>query len=112
MSFDAAIAHLDQLGALNSAPKKHRGRGDYSPEYKLYLKSPEWEAKRQQALERDNRECRGCGCKKNLQVHHIRYDNLGHEPLNDLTTLCAECHKAVHKVIASRHRCRGRKNAG
>jgi 5-methylcytosine-specific restriction endonuclease McrA len=107
VSFDAAIAALEQAGALDNAPKKYRGKGHYSPEYKLYLKSPEWESKRQQVLSRDGHQCRGCGRTKGLQVHHLRYDNLGHEPLLDLTVLCADCHKAVHKVISSR--CRRKK---
>lgn len=122
MSFDAAIAELDKLGALESTSKKWRGKGHYSPEYKLYLKSPEWEAKRQQVLQRDNHKCRGCGCQRPLQVHHITYANLGHEPLDDLTTFCDSCHAAIHRAIAksrrkggktvpaNRHR-KGKKNA-
>lgn len=102
MSAETLLVELLQIGGLDK-PRK-AGRGKYSPEYKAYLRSPEWDARRRSALDRDGHQCRGCGVKKNLQVHHIRYDNLGREPLEDLTTLCVECHKAVHRTIANRHR--------
>lgn len=103
---------VELLAAGGIAKRKGTGRGNYSPEYKAYLKSPQWEAKRQQVLERDAHQCRGCGVGKGLQVHHIRYDNLGHEPLEDLTTLCTQCHRAVHRVISNRHRKKGRGKRG
>ena len=69
--------------------------------YDLYMKSPEWQAKRKQVLERDQHRCRGCNCHQDeyvLHVHHSRYTYLGDEPLDDLITLCIECHDAVHNI--------------
>lgn len=67
--------------------------------YDEYLKTPEWAAKREQALERDGRHCRLCNTSDNLQVHHRTYLRRGNEDLNDLTTLCKSCHEHFHKKV-------------
>ena len=61
-----------------------------------YLRSPEWEVKRQQILARASNQCELCQKVTNLQVHHIRYTNLFREPLSDLAALCNICHTAIH----------------
>lgn len=66
-------------------------------DHQEYINSPKWKAKRQMVLERDNFRCRKCGTGKNLDVHHITYENIGNEPLDDLVTLCRNCHEEVHK---------------
>ena len=53
---------------------------------------------REHALVRDNYTCQCCG-KKNcrLEVHHIVFRrNGGSDSLENLITLCEDCHKAVH----------------
>ena len=53
---------------------------------------------RHAVLARDNYKCQCCG-KKNcgLQVHHIKFrSNGGSDDLENLITLCEDCHKAVH----------------
>lgn len=64
--------------------------------YEEYLKTPEWAKKREQALERDGYRCRNCNSSEHLHVHHRTYARRGHEDLNDLTTLCRECHEHFH----------------
>lgn len=71
--------------------------------YHDYLKSPEWSQKRQEALHRsggnslDGPKCEACDTRAHsLDVHHLHYRNLGHEPLNDLVVLCRECHDHAH----------------
>ena len=64
----------------------------------VYLHSTTWKKKRQQALNRD-KACTQCGTCSNLQVHHLRYTNLGHEPLSDLITLCDTCHTLRHQSV-------------
>lgn len=66
-------------------------------DHQEYINSPKWKAKRQMVLERDNFRCRKCGTGKNLDVHHITYEHIGNEPLDDLVTLCRNCHENVHK---------------
>ena len=62
--------------------------------YQAYLRSPEWKEKRKELLEEVNHECEDCGSDKNLQVHHLNYDNLGEEELGeDVEVLCRDCHE-------------------
>lgn len=72
---------------------------NYRDVYEKYLQSPEWAAKRDQALERDARRCRACNSPEKLEVHHRTYARLGHEDLNDLTTLCESCHEHFHRKM-------------
>lgn len=52
---------------------------------------------RTQVLTRDGYQCRLCGERSNLHIHHIKYrSELGsHEP-NNLITLCSSDHALVH----------------
>lgn len=62
-----------------------------------YLQSAEWQALRNQVLLRDHHTCCKCGLSpSSLDIHHIRYDHLGKEPLEDLVSLCRKCHQEVH----------------
>ena len=74
--------------------------------YERYMQSAEWAAKRAARLEIDNHRCRTCGHTGEqwpLQVHHVTYERLGNEDVeNDLITLCASCHEAITNVIRSR----------
>lgn len=65
--------------------------------YAAYMKSPEWKKNRYPALVRDGFKCAMCGTAKNLVVHHITYERLGHEDMDDLITLCKDCHAKVHE---------------
>ncbi len=65
--------------------------------YQEYLQTPEWRQKREQVLERDNYCCRVCNSDERLHVHHRTYARRGNEDLEDLTTLCEECHERFHE---------------
>ena len=66
-------------------------------EYEAYLHSSEWQELREQAMKRDGWQCRMCGTGKNLRVHHVNYEHVGTEQeLEDLLTLCDDCHQKVH----------------
>ncbi len=65
--------------------------------YPRYLQTPEWQAIRQMALDRDGHRCVECGSTEQLQVHHKTYARRGHEKRRDLVTLCDRCHKARHR---------------
>jgi 5-methylcytosine-specific restriction endonuclease McrA len=66
--------------------------------YREYLLSPEWREKRKLVLQRDNNICQSCKEKTAEQVHHLTYDNLFKEPLEDLQALCCKCHDKVHDL--------------
>jgi hypothetical protein len=75
-------------------------KGDWWELYNSYLKSEEWKAKREKRLFIDNHECyfhniKNCST-TNLHVHHIHYDNVGNENLEDLVTVCQDCHSEIH----------------
>src|SRR5438105_12217028 len=65
--------------------------------YPEYLKTPEWDEKRESVLDRDDYRCRLCNSDEKLQIHHRTYIRRGNEDLNDLTTLCESCHEHFHK---------------
>jgi len=64
--------------------------------YKEYLTSDAWKAKRKAVLIRDGLRCQLCGHDKNLHVHHITYERIYLEDLEDLITVCQRCHENVH----------------
>ncbi len=66
-------------------------RPDRTSAYISYLKSKAWSAKREQVMERDGYKC--VICKGPAQeVHHKTYENIGKEPLCDLSSVCKPCH--------------------
>lgn len=70
--------------------------------YTAYISSGKWAAKRQQVLARDSNRCQTCLSQDDLEVHHKTYERLGDEALEDLITLCHECHEAITTVIRRR----------
>jgi len=70
--------------------------------YAEQLKSPKWQKKRLEILERDKFTCRICGDKeKELHVHHRIYKkNLKMWEYEDyiLLTLCSDCHESMHSA--------------
>lgn len=67
--------------------------------YREYLNSEKWKMKRTDVLIRDNHLCQECNNKPAIDVHHKTYENLYNEPLEDLISLCRECHTEIHRVL-------------
>lgn len=65
--------------------------------YERYLQSEEWEQLRREVFQRDKYRCRRCGDRNQLHCHHLHYETLYEEELEDLVTMCKDCHKEVHK---------------
>lgn len=63
--------------------------------YAAYLRTDRWQAKRRAVFERCQWRCEaqleGCTGRAD-QVHHLRYTNMGDEPLWDLVGICYSCH--------------------
>lgn len=76
--------------------------------YKRYMRSKEWDRKRELRLEIDGHKCVMCDrpeskCKDGLQIHHVSYRNLGDEDVfNDIVCLCPRCHRMIHKFYKRR----------
>jgi hypothetical protein len=69
--------------------------------YNEYLKTQHWELACCAVLERDENRCADCGGsteEKPLEVHHITYIRRGKEHLEDLMTLCQDCHQERHFI--------------
>ena len=79
-------------------------------QYQKYIKSDEFKTLREKVFERDGNRCVCCGRSREdgaiLNCHHRSYAHLFHEgestedyvALSDLTTICATCHRAIHRV--------------
>ena len=75
--------------------------------YSEKLKSPKWQKKRLEILQRDNFKCRYCNdSETELQVHHLKYNKEPWDANNeDLICLCKDCHfiqegiKAISKKV-------------
>ena len=76
--------------------------------YKAYIRSSEWKEKRKTKLEVCNFkcECEGGCVREAKQVHHLHYDTLGNESMEDLQALCPKCHMSksskVHNFYGNR----------
>lgn len=74
--------------------------GEVVYNYKDYLQTKHWQNKRSQFKKEFNYECVMCGSTKNgLHIHHMTYQNIGKEKLDDLCYLCSDCHTKLHNEI-------------
>jgi 5-methylcytosine-specific restriction endonuclease McrA len=64
--------------------------------YSAYLKSAEWEKKRQKVFKRDGNLCQGCRENTATEIHHLSYDNKYSEMIFQLVAVCEECHSFLH----------------
>jgi hypothetical protein len=73
--------------------------------YDEYLRSEEWLTLRYQVLKRDGFRCRLTGKTKRpgdpLQVHHLTYERVGGEALDDLITVCRSAHRQLHERVSN-----------
>ena len=59
-----------------------------------------WRGLNKEAKIRDNHMCGVCGYEENLDVHHIvPWARVQEHKLDNLITLCKDCHKEMHKLI-------------
>ena len=67
--------------------------------YQEFLGSEYWHNVRKLVWKRDKYRCLRCESEKNLQTHHITYEHHFEEHLylEDLETLCKDCHEKEHK---------------
>lgn len=88
--------------------KKKRGKknkkpfGFRTPKYRVYIKSPAWQARRKQWFDKFGWHCQRCGSTKSLQLHHLHYRTLGRERDQDLEGLCGICHGMEHGIADPR----------
>lgn len=78
-----------------SAPRKEQLQ---TMAYPLYLRTPEWNQKRKEALRRAGYRCELCGVRESLDVHHKTYVRRGDEWPEDLVALCGRCHEREDEI--------------
>jgi 5-methylcytosine-specific restriction endonuclease McrA len=62
------------------------------------LESEPYRQLRQEILRRDGWQCQYCGQRRDLQIHHIEArSQLGDDSEVNLITLCAGCHRSIHR---------------
>jgi hypothetical protein len=69
--------------------------------YHEYLKSTEWKTIRDKVIERDNGMCLHCKTNPAQEVHHKHYKTIYKEKIDDLESVCSDCHRAIHKIVFS-----------
>lgn len=70
--------------------------------YRLYLSSIAWKKTREQIKERCGGICEICNKRKMINAHHLTYEHLYNEPLEDLLGVCKQCHGKIHKRFVSK----------
>lgn len=72
-------------------------------DYKEQIKSPKWQKRRLEIMEKDNFTCQLCGDTETmLNVHHLAYHrdrNIWEYDDWELMTLCENCHKDEHSSL-------------
>ena len=65
--------------------------------YFYFLRTSFWLIISHEIKRRANWRC-SCGCRENLQTHHLSNDHHGEEHLymNELQVLCKKCHQSLH----------------
>jgi 5-methylcytosine-specific restriction endonuclease McrA len=72
----------------------HLSRADWFDRYNLYLRSSAWRQRRAGVIARE-KVCQLCQGSERLEVHHITYNRVGAEEIDDLRLLCRRCHKDI-----------------
>ena len=74
--------------------------GEEVKNYRDYLRTKHWKNIKKMYNKMYKYECSCCGSNKTgLHLHHITYDRVGNEEIDDLVYLCKECHNKIHSII-------------
>lgn len=80
-------------------PKTRRSVKKNKKNYKAYMASPEWRAKRKEYSDSGRLICCWkCNTFKQVHLHHRTYVRFGDEAITDLVPLCEEHHVELHKL--------------
>lgn len=103
LHYRTAHSKLHDKKTKNYEQQRQDRRESWMKEYSKYLSSPEWRAKRELVLKRDNYKCQCCLSGLATQVHHRSYefvDLAGNEPCFDLVAICGPCHERIETMKA------------
>lgn len=71
-------------------------RTEWFDRYNLYLRSYAWMQRRNGVITRE-KVCQLCQSDERLEVHHVTYQRVGSERIEDLRLLCHRCHRKVEE---------------
>ena len=73
----------------------HEWAESLPPDRAAYYRSEKWRSTRRARRYFDGYRCVVCGSwdQGKLVCHHISYENFGDEPMEDLRTVCVDCHE-------------------
>lgn len=66
-------------------------------DYRAYLATPEWWARRDERVRAAGGRCQVCYSDRRLNCHHRTYERIGRELPEDLIVLCEACHSLFHR---------------
>jgi len=95
-SREATNNHFEAIKYGKTADTTTQQKVSAKDDYRNYLQSDEWKAKRQLIIERD-KICQGCLVDKIDDVHHLTYKNVKNEFAFELIGLCRQCHSRLHQ---------------
>ena len=92
------VAPIDTQDDSNElyVPDFYTGSNQWYADKQDYLRSNKWYAKKLKRQSMDNHQCCLCLNTHGLECHHITYEHLFNEPMDDLRTLCRSCHQETH----------------
>ena len=64
-----------------------------------YMQSDKWRTLKFSRLMIAQYKCESCGSFHNLNLHHITYERLTQEALEDVAILCGGCHTKLHNIL-------------
>jgi len=67
--------------------------------YEEYMQSREWQISLELLLCEHGKKCDLCPRTYELQVHHLNYERLGCERIEDVMVLCVRCHNDLHNAL-------------
>jgi len=69
--------------------------------YSNYLNSPGWQIKRIKRLELSRFKCEACAATVGLEIHHLTYERIFNEDIDDLMALCRTHHRLAESLVKS-----------
>ena len=92
---------MDEPGSAVNTPGSGQPKQEVNvariPSYDKYINGSAWEHRRLKYFAIHRKACARCKSTKQIHLHHLSYDQMGHEPDSDLTPLCQNCHTIVHR---------------
>lgn len=71
----------------------------FKNQYHEYLKTDKWQRLAARAKKRSRGKCDICGVREDIEVHHLTYERIFQEKLEDLLVVCGGCHDLLVQYV-------------